>query len=348
MVVTVDGQGRLVDMVGDSDPFGSMSADDIGRLLLDIMVGGDSPTEVLQAVELIDGYFVDIHIVCEEELRHFVLLDSTELVRSLQRIQQSSNETTLRNESIRRSLHRSGPMARKQLEQAMLVPKDAGMLSILAGEMREPLALLAGHVNILARHCGSDPTALRSIAVLQRAAMRLDKLASSALVAMGEHSIKASDEGSVDLSRLASALLNTFSLQAVGSGINLSVYVPENAPTVEIDDRALRQVLENLVVHAFGGVEKGRIELAFSLGELHLDLEVNAEPEGFSMEWFGPLITTNELLHSYSAGSLALAASQRILRDMDAMVEIVPRIESGYALWFRIPIGARWRAEPAA
>ena len=37
-------------------------------------------------------------------------------------------------------------------------------------------------------------------------------------------------------------------------------------------------------------------------------------------------------------GSLALAVSQQILQRMDAELELVPRKEGGYLVWFRLPL----------
>ena len=343
LVVTLGQHGHLIDMVGSTSAFGSLAKEDIVRLLLDLTVGSDSPAEVLQAVELVDGYFVDIHIVCEDDLKHFVLLDASELMRTLQRSQQVNNEAALRKEDYTRSLRRKSTVSEDQSREQKLsqVRMGGGAFSAMVSEMRAPLALLSGHVAMLSRHCRNDPVALRSLVVMHRAAMQLDALSSSGLVVMGESLVDSGGTGTADLRRLAASILDVFSIQSEGLGVDLIIHVPETQMTVEIDGQYLRQVLVNLVTHAFVGVKQGRLELTLSVSSLHLEVELNAEPEGFSPELFGPLVTTNDLLHSNAAGSLVLAISQRILWRMDAMIEIVPRKEGGCVLWFRLPMRQR-------
>jgi signal transduction histidine kinase len=327
LVVTLDGQGQLIDMVGSPAAFGALEREDIVRLLLDLTVGSDGPAEVLQAVELVDGHFVDIHVVTEDELRHFVLRDASELIRSLQRNQQLSNDAALQQASYQRHPGR-----------AVAARKSAGLFATLVGEMRGPLARLSGHIGTLSRRCRNDPAALRSIAMLRHAALQLDALSSNGLIAMGEYSTEVIGNGLVDLHRLAGFLQDLFSLHAEGLGLGLTIRVPEAQATIELDDRALRQLLINLITHALGDVEQGRLELTMSVGARYLEVELDAEPEGFRPELFGPLITTNELLHSNRAGSLVLAVSQQILRRMDATIELVPRTGGGCVIWFRLPV----------
>lgn len=340
LVVTLDAQGHLIDMVGTPAAFGALAREDIVRLLLDLTVGSDGPAEVLQAVELADGHFVDIHVVSEDDLRHFVLRDSSDLIRSLQRNQQLSNDAALQQERYQRSLKSSisMPDGRSHQGRSNPIKKGAAIFSTLVAEMREPLALLSGHIGILARHCRNDPAALRSIAVLQHAALQLDALSSNGLIAMGECSTEVTGNGRVDLQQLAGFLQDVFSLHAEGLGIGLAIRVPETRATVELDDQALRQLLMNLVTHALGDIGRGRLELTMSVGARYLEVELDAEPAGFRPELFGPLITTNELLHSDRTGSLALAVSQQILRRLDATIELVPRMGGGCVLWFRLPV----------
>lgn len=340
LVVTLDGQGQLIDMVGSPAAFGALSREDIVRLLLDLTVGSDGPAEVLQAVELVDGHFVDIHVVTEDELRHFVLRDASELIRSLQRSQQLSNDTALQQARYQRSLQRGVPAAdaRSHSGRTVAARKGAGLFATLVDEIREPLAQLSGHIGILARHCRNDPAALRSIAMLRHAALQLDALSSNGLIAMGEYSTEVVGDGRVDLHRLAGFLQDLFSLHVEGLGLGLTIRVPEAPATIELDDRALRQLLINLITHALGDVEQGRLELTMSAGARYLEVELDAEPAGFRAELFGPLITTSELLHSNRTGSLALAVSQQILRRLDATTELVPRTGGGCVIWFRLPV----------
>lgn len=341
LVVTIDSDGDLVDMVGDVEVFAGEgeSADYLVQRLLDLLEGSGGYAEVLQAVELSPGRYADIHVVAEGDLRHFVLLDASDVMQALQRTQQLSHESALEREREQRVLRGASSAGDDRVgRQGAAFRLGAGLFSAIVADMRESLVLLSGHARILARHCAGDEVALRSVAAIQHAAVRLDALSSNGLIALGGLSAGGSRPGAVDLQQLAAFLHDAFALQAKGQGIGFEVHVPEARTLVELDDLALRQVLINLLAHALDGMTHGDLVLSLSLGARHMEVEISAEPQGFRAAHFGPLVTTSELLHSNTMGSLALAISQQILRRMDAELELVPRKEGGHLVWFRVPV----------
>ena len=340
VVVTFDEHGDLMDVVGDIDWFvaGEDTRQDIFLRLQDLRQGHEGTPDIIPAVELSRGRYADIHIVAEEDSQHFVLLDATALMEVLRRNQQASNEAALLEDQRRRAMHTQAHAQPPRPRALQQFRRSSELFAALVNETRAPLAQLAGHVRMLALRCKGDPAALRSIAAIQHAAVRLDALSANGLAALGELSVGNQNLGVVDLAQLAALLQETFALQAQGQGIGFEVHVPPRPTIIEIDTLVLRQVLINLIIHALDGIEAGRLVVSLSAGTQGLEVEIACEPSGFSAEHFGALVTTDALLHSNAGGSLGLAVSQQLLQQMQAAVELVPRRSGGHEVWIRLPL----------
>ena len=106
--MTLDSAGEVVDMVGDINMFAGEGEGEaeVAARLLDLLEGAGTHAEVLHAVELAPGRYADIHILAEGDLRHFVLLDASDVMLALQRTQQLGYEAVLQQERERRALRR--------------------------------------------------------------------------------------------------------------------------------------------------------------------------------------------------------------------------------------------------
>lgn len=342
VVVTLDADGRVVDIVGDVDPFVGEdgTVDSVIATLSDLTCGEGGAPETLVAVELSSGRFADIHILSEDDLTHFVLLDVSEPMCALRGRQQVDNEAELEQQRVCGAMGRDADGAGRpeSSRERKVFRQSMGLLKSVSMEMREPLSLLSGHTRMLARRFRDDPGALRSVAAMQHAVMRLDTLSSNALIGLGELSMGRVRKGLVDLQSLAGFLQDAFSLQAEMRGIGFEVCTPGLSFLVEADDLALRRLLVNLVVFALDDMAGGLLRVSLSAGAKSLEVELEAEPAGLSAERFGELVTTADLLGSNVGGSLVLAASQCLLQRLDATVELVERREGGHLLWFRVPM----------
>lgn len=343
VVVTFDEQGDLQDIVGNIDWFvvEGDSRENLLFHLLDLCEGSNEGARVIPAVELSPGRYADIHVVTEVDGMHFVLLDVTSVMQVMQQNQQVRNDLLLAQEENFRTLqggasqrHEKSRLARNSLEQFR---QSSELFAALVSETRAPITLLAGHARLLARHCHADAAAMRSIAAIQHAVVCLDALSSNGLVGLGGLSSSTGQVGTLDLAPLAAMLQEMFSLQAQARGLGFEVNLPKGGAMVEVDDLALRQTLVNLLIHAFDGIEEGRIVVSLSVLSDHLEVEIAAEPSGFAQVHFGPLITMADAPGSSLGGGLYLAASRRLLQQLDSVVELVPRAIGGYELWIRMP-----------
>lgn len=340
VVVTFDQDGEVLDVVGDIDWFvaGGDTRQDIYQRLQDLRAGGEGAPDIVPAMQLSQDRYADVHIVAEEDSRHFVLLDATELMQVLRRNQQASNETALREDARRDQIDKDAPGASPRRRPSRQFRRSSELFAELVHGARAPMAQLSGHARLLQQRCKNDPAALRSIAAIQHAAVRLDALSTNGLISLGELSAGAGNLGIVDTSQLAALLQETFALQAQAQGIDFEVRVPENVSSIETDTLALRQILINLVIHALEGIRAGRLVVSLSVSAQGLEIEIAGEPSGFGAELFGPLITTTELLKSNATGSLGLAVSQLLLQQLRGIVELVSRRGGGHELWIRLPL----------
>lgn len=347
VVVTFDEDGEVLDVVGDIDRFvaGDDTRQDIYKRLQDLREGWDGTPDVIPAMQLSQDRYADIHIVAEQDSRHFVLLDATELMQVLRRNQQASNEAALLEDRRRREIRNSAPNASPHPRPLPQFRRSSELFAELINSARAPMAQLTGHARLLEQRCKNDPAALRSIAAIQHAAVRLDALSTNGLIGLGELTAGARNLGIVDPSQLAALLQETFALQAQAQGIGFEVRVPENAGLIEIDTLALRQILINLIIHALEGIETGTLAVSLSAAAQGLEIEIASEPSGFGADHFGPLITTTDLLQSNARGSLGLAVSQQLLQQMRAKVELVSRRGGGHEVWIRLPLDRAASAE---
>jgi signal transduction histidine kinase len=337
--VTFGDGGEVLDVVGDIDRFvaGDDTRQDIYKRLHDLREGREGAPHVIPAMELSQGRYADIHVVAEEDSRHFVLLDATEVMQALRRNQQAGNEAALLEERRRREIRASRPNASPPLPLRQF-RRSSELFAELIDSARAPMAQLAGHARLLAQRCKNDPAALRSIAAIQHAAVRLDALSTNGLIGLGGLSAGTGNLDIVDPSQLAALLQETFALQAHAQGIGFEVHVPESERLIEIDALALRRILFNLIIHALEGIRSGSLVVSLSVAAQGLEVEIACEPSGFGADHFGPLVTTADLLQSDIGGSLGLAVSQQLLQQLRATVELVPMQGGGHELWVRLPL----------
>jgi signal transduction histidine kinase len=337
VVVTFDDAEVLLDVVGDIDRFvaGGDTREDVYRRLLDLLPWQQSGLEAVQAVELSEQCYADINILSDGELRHFVLMDVSELMQQLQRNQQADNDLVL---AQRRELRALQGRSARDLRREPLVEfrRSTLLLADIAHEARDALATLAGHAHRLRARCEGDPAALRSLAAIHQATIRLGALSANALIALGD-TVAGGGSGPIEPQQLAALLQDTFTMQARDRGLDFQVRIANAAPHLAKDHLVLRQLLINLVIHAFEGIEAGSLVVGLSTTAGQLDVEIASEPCGFPEQHFSALVTTDHAPQSGAGGGLGLAVGQRLLRQLGARVEVVARGTGGHELWFRVP-----------
>lgn len=340
VVVTFDEHGGVLDIVGDVEAFVGKedTVEQMLRRLCDLLVG-EGAAETLSAVEVSQGRYADIHILSEGGIRNLVLLNASEVMQVLRMKRQKDNETLLEHRAIHRELRSS---LRVHNGKELYGPNDVSfrsgsLLGAIIREMRSPVALMCGHARFLATHLANDAAALKSVAAITDALVRLEALSTARLLRAMESTITQSDDQGGGLHELAVYLQDAFQLQVELRGIEFEVNIAERSLPAVVNLIALRHVLMGLVVHALDGLEQKRLVVSVLHHDKGLDVELETSPCGFQANSFGALLTTRDMLYSNPSASLSLAISQQLLNRLSATIELVAAQTSGYVLWFRIP-----------
>lgn len=336
VVVTLGVSGEVLDVVGDLDRFvgpGEDQGHTIQRLA-DLLVGESPPPEMVHTVELAPERFADIHIVVEEDSRHFVLMDVSKLMGAMRRRQQTGNEIALEAETRRRGLSNAlggatGPVG----ELKRLASTDP--LGVSISRMQAEISQLIGHARLLEAHCVHDPVLLRSVAAIQAAAVRLGASCADSLVVAGVE-FNADQGGSadtVDTHALAVFLQERFTLQARVQGVVFEVRVAEAPVSLAIDDVQLRHLLLNLIIHALTPIYTGSLIVSLSANDRALEIEIGREPAGFESDHFAGLVTG-----ARASAALEVDICRVLLKQFEARFGLVELPTGGMELWLHLPL----------
>jgi len=143
---------------------------------------------------------------------------------------------------------------------------------------------------------------------------------------------------------LMDEVLRVIALTAADSGINLVVDVPQQLPTIELDRRAIRQVLLNLLSNA--------VKFTARAGTVTVSTTADAQDLTFTVADTGigipaadlPRLTNpfeqvdNELSKSHQGSGLGLAISKELVRLHGGELSIRSEVDVGTTVTVRLPL----------
>lgn len=336
MVVTLDATGEVRDIVG---AFAWLPAPEdaqaawIERLQW-IGEGQGLDAGTLTGLELVDGRYVDVHLIAEDDQRHFVMLDASASMLGAQRQRQTGVELALVEAQARLALRARHAPPRLQAVPLQALRRGAERRAQLIDAVRAPSIAIAAAVERLRMGRADDAEVAAIFDGLQRDAAQLRMAVADALLEPTASLASRASNPMPTLGELARMLEDTFAWQ---HAIALEVRVPQAHASRRIDHAELGQALVDLLRHAMQDSAGERLVLAFSPGLHGLDIELACEPSGFPAERFALLVNTPDLLASEPDASVALAIAQRLLTGLGASVELVPRQDHAHELWIRVP-----------
>lgn len=214
-----------------------------------------------------------------------------------------------------------------QLEKERHLASVGEMSAVLAHEIRNPLASLKGHAQLLQESSEPGSTAEKKSERVVSAALRLEKLTAGLLEFVRSGSIQRS---SVDPGALLRAAANDL------DGLAIEVGAPDDLGVWPLDEERMRQALVNLLQNAgqSGGDRDMPIEANVSTDSGNLVYEIRDHGVGLpevSRDIFAPFVTTRT-----KGTGLGLAVTRSIVKAHGG--ELVGANHPGGGAVFRIVI----------
>lgn len=237
--------------------------------------------------------------------------------------------------------HRS--FLREQLLRTELERLDdyrVELLSTISHELKNPISVLLGHLEVLDSEEGIDPSVQHSLAAMGRASRRLDALAENLLMLRQSSDRTPLERVPVDLGQLVADAIDLTAMAADREGVQLTLVPETTAVVVPGDAEQLDRVILNLVNNAVkytprGGSVTVSLELQdegalFTCSDTGLGISEEDQTRLFS-EFFR---STNALARAKPGTGLGLAIVKRTVDRHGGRVEF--ESELGVGTTFRV------------
>jgi signal transduction histidine kinase len=256
------------------------------------------------------------------------------------------------NAQLRRELANRLEME-EQLARAKQAAESANhakstFLAHMSHELRTPLNGILGYAQLLHRDLTLSDTQKEGIAVIERSGEHLltliNELLDLAKIEAGRLELHV---GAFDLRALLEHVADLTGVRAHQAGLTFSHAVsPELPALVEGDERALRQVLLNLLGNAVKFTESGGVQfrVASSLVDHRCRLRCEIEDSGVGIapgemdRLFEPFERIGDHRRRIEGTGLGLTITRRLLEAMGARLEVTSAPDSGSTFSFELDL----------
>ena len=211
---------------------------------------------------------------------------------------------------LTRRLLRSRDETRALLERERHLASLGNMAAVMAHEIRNPLASLKGHAQLLLESAADRPDEAAMARHVVEGAQRLERISTSLLDLARAGSLERTP---VDVEALLAAV--------AAKDLRITLEVPR-AVTWSLDPLRMRQVLENLVDNALQSSADGPVTLACDEASTGLVIDVRDEGPGVPAEdrarIFEPFVTTR-----VRGTGLGLSIARRLVTLHGGRLELV-------------------------
>lgn len=223
----------------------------------------------------------------------------------------------------------------QQMERADRLASVGELASGIAHEIKNPLAGIAGAVQILSKEFKGDKQKQKIVNEILQQISRLDKSVKD-LLNYASPSMPSFELG--DINSIIDKSLFFVTQQPKAREIEIIKNLDRTLPKIRVDYKQIQQVLLNLILNAMNALEgKGKVRISTYLsGKGQIVVEVVDNGKGIAEEemskLFIPFFTTRE-----EGTGLGLSISKRIIEQHNGKIEISSRVDEGTTVKIFLP-----------
>ena len=205
----------------------------------------------------------------------------------------------------------------------------------LAHEIRNPLAGIAGVIEIIGRDLPSSSPAREVVKDVRQEIARINHIVTDLLQTARPHPPKVR---SSDLNVTVEHAVMLGRQQALAKGAEITLHKDPSLPEIEHDSDQIHQVLLNLLLNALQAIEKnGKITVALRRREETVVIEVADNGRGISPDHlpniFRPFFTTKG-----DGTGLGLSLARRIVEDHQGRIDVASKVGKGTTFTVALPL----------
>jgi signal transduction histidine kinase/CheY-like chemotaxis protein len=315
----------------------------------------DAASQVRGHLAVIDGKARDWNEADRGILRIFSARAAAEIERrNNERMLESVNDALQKaNAQLRRELamrlEMEAELARAKQAAERANQAKSTFLAHMSHELRTPLNGILGYAQLLRRDVSLRGEQQESVAVIERSGEHLLTLINDLLdLAKIEAGRMELHVGVFDLRQLLAHVADLTAVRARQAGLQFE-YVPDSTLPflVSGDERALRQVLLNLLGNAVKFTERGGVALRARAvpDDARCILRCEIEDSGIGIaptdldRLFEPFERSDQHRRRVEGTGLGLTITRRLLEAMGGRLEVVSHPESGSVFAFELGLG---------
>jgi len=236
---------------------------------------------------------------------------------------------------LRESREEIERLHRTQMSRAEHFATLGEMATGLAHEIRNPLAGIAGVIEIIGRDLPSTSPAREVVKDVRQEIARINHIVTDLLQTARPHPPKV---GKSDLNVTIEHAVMLARQQALARGVEISLQKEPSLPEVEHDSDQIHQVILNLLLNALQAIErKGQVEVKLSQKNLSAVVEVTDNGRGIPPEnlpnIFRPFYTTKG-----DGTGLGLSLARRIIEDHQGRIDVASTVGKGTTFAVVLPL----------
>ncbi|HTS09816.1 MAG TPA: ATP-binding protein [Candidatus Eisenbacteria bacterium] len=236
---------------------------------------------------------------------------------------------------LRESREEIERLHRTQMSRAEHFATLGEMATGLAHEIRNPLAGIAGVIEIISRDLPSTSPAREVVKDVRQEIARINHIVTDLLQTARPHPPKV---GKSDLNVTIEHAVMLARQQALARGVEISLQKEPSLPEVEHDSDQIHQVMLNLLLNALQAIDrKGKVEVKLSLKNAAAVVEVIDNGRGIPSEnlpnIFRPFYTTKG-----DGTGLGLSLARRIVEDHQGRIDVASTVGKGTTFAVVLPL----------